>query len=113
MVRASTTSTASAQVEGQSCGQAEAAIRIGSGVERTVWFMVGDRIVHRPAFVPQSAPLSLFGPDLAAAAYQAVHDHQYDKDNATSHPNSDEVWGCAAVEMLGDDIAHNPDHQSD
>src|SRR6516165_10658312 len=56
----SSTSTSSAQVEGQSCGQAEAPILGPCGRGRTVWFMVrasysalgqGDILRHRPRHV--------------------------------------------------------------
>src|SRR6266545_2320464 len=42
-VRGSTTSTSSAQVDGQSCGQAEAPMRIGEECWRTISFIAPPR----------------------------------------------------------------------
>src|SRR5262245_17100566 len=62
MVCASSTSTSSAQVDGQSCGQAEAPMRIGTDMGRTISFITPRRPSRgRPPYSAGNGPTSLFG----------------------------------------------------
>src|SRR5262252_8434686 len=73
MVCASSTSTSSAHVEGQSCGQAEAPMRAGEGFGRTIW------CIAAPALLLRRLLALLVAAVLLGATPHATHHQQQDR----------------------------------
>src|SRR5262247_2102843 len=117
MVRASSNSTSSAQVDGPSGGQAEAPMRLGADAGRTISFITPRR--------PQSGRRPLFGRQLLSmrgelGAPPVAADDKY-QDRAEQGAEQHDVVRALGAEpglqigvdhrVGGNDLAHDPTQQ--